>query len=298
MPPVAEIEADLARARTVRELDPKPQFPYADYVGLMDSLACDLGLLPSGAPGKVVLPQHYAPAPAGGGDRDEAAASASAQVERELDNLREGHGVAAVVFRALHGRWVLRRSIESRLDGAPSGTVEGWADFGAAAGGGRAGEEDYQYTEQGVFRAAASRLEFQVRAEYVFAYNPLTDTLDVFFPPPAAPPPPPAPRAATTPTLGWAAADKSAPTCATCVGAGGASAAAAGRGGLFVSLRLAAGKRGWEGSAVHPCVRDMYDCHYRFAFAGLGLAEVEMTFHVKGQQKDYTSVTRLTRPLP
>jgi dimethylaniline monooxygenase (N-oxide forming) len=45
-PSLAAQRTGLAQARAVRTRLPRPQFPYADYVGLADAIALELGVLP------------------------------------------------------------------------------------------------------------------------------------------------------------------------------------------------------------------------------------------------------------
>lgn len=62
IPQPAAIRADLEQISRVRAQTPRPQFPFSDYVGLMDALAEALGapLPPELAQeGKPVIPQHY-----------------------------------------------------------------------------------------------------------------------------------------------------------------------------------------------------------------------------------------------
>jgi hypothetical protein len=112
---LAQKEQERQKVRELRAADPRfnrAQFPMGDYVGLMESFARDLGiertpLADLGERRGPVVPARYL----GRGD-------ASSQADLALSALRgtlspEGGcsvGVAAAVFRALHGTWKFSRT--------------------------------------------------------------------------------------------------------------------------------------------------------------------------------------------
>ena len=64
---------------------------------------------------------------------------------------------------------------------------------------------------------------------------------------------------------------------------------------LFLSLKFAKHQNGyWLATSDHLCVKDLYKGTFEIAFDGLSAKDVSMTYHVKGPNKDYESITRLS----
>lgn len=63
---------------------------------------------------------------------------------------------------------------------------------------------------------------------------------------------------------------------------------------LFLSLKFEKIENGyWVATSDHLCIMDLYKGTFRIAFDGIGASAVEMTYRVKGPNKDYESVTIL-----
>jgi cation diffusion facilitator CzcD-associated flavoprotein CzcO len=63
---------------------------------------------------------------------------------------------------------------------------------------------------------------------------------------------------------------------------------------LFLSLQFKKYDQGfWIATSDHLCIKDLYKGTFQIQFDGLGASEIRMTYHVKGPNKDYESVTTL-----
>jgi len=64
---------------------------------------------------------------------------------------------------------------------------------------------------------------------------------------------------------------------------------------LFLSLKFEKHQNGyWHATSDHLCINDLYKGTFEIAFDGLGASEVSMTYRVKGPNKDYEAITRLS----
>ena len=64
---------------------------------------------------------------------------------------------------------------------------------------------------------------------------------------------------------------------------------------LFLSLKFEKHESGyWLATSDHLCIKDLYKGTFQIAFDGLGAREVIMNYRVKGPNKDYESITRLS----
>lgn len=142
--------------------DPRrAQFPMGDYAYLMESFSSILGIArqePSGAESQtrtgIVLPPRYLPSSASEVSKQEAR-TALENIDRIFSaSATQGKFVARAVFRALQGIWHLDRSISSRLDTFPSGTLSGNASFLPRYPTNKDAEMEYLYFEEGEFRTS------------------------------------------------------------------------------------------------------------------------------------------------
>jgi hypothetical protein len=140
--------------------DPRrAQFPMGDYAYLMESFASILGIKrqePEGtdpdARTGIVLPPRYLPSSASLASKQEAKIALEIIDHIFSDSASQGKFVARAVFRALQGIWHLDRSISSRLDTFPSGTLSGTASFLPRYPTNEGAEMEYLYFEEGEFR--------------------------------------------------------------------------------------------------------------------------------------------------
>ena len=161
-PTIDQMEAGVAEemALTVRGVRARPQFPHGDYVGLCLDYVTLLGL---------PLPQAPAAFVAGllSGDPT-ASAAAAAEVATVIEAAStQGRCTPAATFRALPGRWRLRRRIESRHPGSPSGEVRGEAWFTHAED----GSGDIHFREAGCFSVTAGPLQGRQLQASIFLFG-------------------------------------------------------------------------------------------------------------------------------
>jgi hypothetical protein len=117
------------------------------------------------------------------------------------------------------------------------------------------GNRELLYSEVGTFRTEAG-LQMEISAYYVYVFDAAADSLSVWF------------------------AD---------------SETHSRRDRLFIPLQVQRTDAGWRSEASHQCSADHYQATVQFVMRGLQVSEVQLTFHVRGPHKDYTSHTVLTR---
>jgi Family of unknown function (DUF6314) len=140
--------------------DPRrAQFPMGDYAYLMESFASILGIQrqepeagDQNARTGIVLPPRYLPSSASQVSKQEAKTALEIIDRIFSDSASRGKFVARAVFRALQGIWHLDRTISSRLDTFPSGTLSGTASFLPRYPTNKKAEMEYLYFEEGEFR--------------------------------------------------------------------------------------------------------------------------------------------------
>jgi hypothetical protein len=112
-----------------------------------------------------------------GGVDTSAVDETAAQIERTVQECNAGRYLPQTIFRALQGDWTFERSLQSRLDIAPSGTVVGKIVFTRCD----AGNPDLMYTEKGVFTTTKGLVMDVNGTQYVYALNEDEDCIDIYF---------------------------------------------------------------------------------------------------------------------
>lgn len=166
------------------------------------------------------------------------------------------------IFKQLEGNWIFSRQLNSRLPSCPSGVVTGNVQFSRQSREADGtmissdhGDYDLVYHEKGLFQASVGK--FEVSNSYIYAMNDRDETIEIFFKPESNLP---------------------------------------GRGKPFITLNLKGDGRTWHACADHLCIVDKYNATYTFSLgANEELKDVEIVFEVQGPNKDYDSVTLLTR---
>ncbi len=189
---------------------------------------------------------------------DVAAEEAVEILEKACEEFLNGKMVPYSVFRSLAGSWILHRSIENWMDSSQSGTVEGTATFSVTDV-----SHQYLYSEIGELSMQRGH-HFRVHRKYVYVYDKDTEQIDVFFENEGT------------------------------------------RGSFFHSLHFLSPKcsekgelndmsGGWKAEGEHLCSEDLYNVSYRFCFRGNHIEKMEISYHVKGPKKDYTSTATYSR---
>lgn len=137
-PSVREMELDISESRAIRTEHIVARAPEAriqrgmeDYMAFVDDLRQTLGLpiLPetNEVYPNTLVPAHFSP----GNEEAEKTLREVAEVlvERRGKGEAKGGILSRAIFKALHGKWKLRRKIVSRHPGFSSGTFEGVAEF-------------------------------------------------------------------------------------------------------------------------------------------------------------------------
>lgn len=261
VPSVDAMRRGVELSRRIREQQPRPQFPHADYVGLCYDWMRELGIprpfseeraeASTGAEDKVVFSPALIAA-----ERDAAQARRDqAELASALSEFNAGKHLSQTIFRALSGMWEFQRTLTSRLDIAPSGTVVGTIALKPHS----RGCSDLVYEEKGRFTTTKGMVMDVNGSQYVYVLNEAEDCIDVYF------------------------ADK---------------ATGRVRERIFVSLKVVRqDEDGWVAvGEPHLCGEDTYRVQFKLAFRGLALQSVLVGIDVIGPYKDYTSVTLLQRP--
>lgn len=202
--------------------------------------------------------------------------------------------IAPAVFRALHGKWKISRTITSHNVHQFSGNLVGTAEFTPRPHTGEEGSApacpvpgaakaelppsaefkattetpELVYTESGTFHTLASpasaALTFTAHKCYLYRLVPNTPpTLSAYFLAPGTHP---------------------------------ATALTASLEGHFHELTFERKDGKWTATGKHWCAPDWYDARYEFEFDGCELKAWELEYVVKGPKKDYVSLTRYSGP--
>lgn len=249
------------------------QFPMADYVGLMESLARRTGVhrIPfPGVPetnargqGIVIAARYPSPSITAAGLRD---------VESTLTSLArtiginpsgpstavQDHNLEALgpaTFRALQGKWDLLRSLTSALPEYPSGTFRGTATLlprkptAADVSAEMLYVEDGELTTlQGFVMRGSRRYVYRLKeGEGISCWFVKADGLSVDY--------------------------------------------------LFHAISFEEDDQdGWKAvGSSHLCIEDNYESDYRFHFVGIDVQNWELGYEVKGPRKDYFTKSVFTR---
>jgi hypothetical protein len=177
-PPSAEtMHQGVELSRQIREQQPRPQFPHADYVGLCYDWMRELNIpLPFSSDG-LRDGISFTPAMIAGELDLEVAQRGQAELAQAIHEFRAGKHLSQTIFRALLGRWKFERALTSRLDIAPSGTVLGTialTQYDRAV-------SDLVYEEQGRFTTTKGMTMDVNGSQYVYVLNEAEDCIDIFF---------------------------------------------------------------------------------------------------------------------
>ena len=132
LPPKEDMLEGVEVDRQIREQQPRPQLPHADYVGIMDDMYGYIGVQPEAQAldaGTFILPAHFRPGTMIG-----------QQISEDVKLTKQGltsskyKGVTIRVFFSLVGRWEFSRTVEGNHNGTggPLLATKGLAEFDAA----------------------------------------------------------------------------------------------------------------------------------------------------------------------
>ncbi|RYP55606.1 hypothetical protein DL769_010114 [Monosporascus sp. CRB-8-3] len=310
-----ETDDSIRRTLALRSDPRASQFPMGDYAFLMQEFARALGMtasppletppLANGRGMDILTPARYCEARGDGRRAAEATRSLAQTQETAVAALGGARFVARAVFRSLLGEWGLERDIVSRLPSHPSGRFVGTARFLLRAGtaDGRHGTDpdldlglEYLYVEDGEF-SASNGMRFRATRRYVYRYDEARDRLSVWF----ARPDDPARADYLFHELEFAVPSSEAGARAgegleDAPGLQKETAKELGTEGGRAGEGTEGEQRGWQATASHLCVEDLYDVRYEFAFRAVNLRDWRIAYRVKGPKKDYTIEGMYTRP--
>jgi hypothetical protein len=288
-PEISEMKNSITKARTLRSMQPRMQFPRGLYVDfgreIAKAMECPLATTDvlkeagkehhDGTAYDVFGPHLFYP-PRWYLNRDYVHQEALFDsLQRNMEDAEfSALFVAQAVFRCLHGSWDLNRVYTSRLPEYPSGPSIGTADFNPRkASQGLAGDTDrviypveYLYAEKTEL-TTSSGMKFAGTQHYLYRYDEKQDEIEVYFT-----------KRDDAFTLDY----------------------------LFHYIRFrpeseeeqvskVPGKP-WTIKARHPCGQDVYDVAYTFFFNGIDVEKWKIEYEVKGPRKDYKMETWYTRP--
>ncbi|TVY68634.1 Dimethylaniline monooxygenase [N-oxide-forming], partial [Lachnellula suecica] len=257
----AEALATDTTLQSMLELRTHPrraQFPMGDYAYLMESFSTIMDIKrsePEGSTGRtgLVLPARYLPDSASDSERMEASNALEVIDNTITASAKSGKYVARAAFRAMQGDWNLERTITSRIDTYPSGTLLGKAYFKPRYPTDDGFDMEYLYLESGDF-SAANGLTFRAKRSYAHRYTESTDTLSVWF------------TKSDNQTVDYLFHELS----------------------IQPPVSESDPQEPWRATSSHLCIEDLYDVEYEFRFRGVGLEEWVLEYSVKGPAKDYT----------
>jgi hypothetical protein len=137
--------------------DPRrAQFPMGDYAYLMESFSTIMDIKRTGPEERtgLVLPSRYLPDSASEAEKQESKTARDIIDNTLHDSAKSGKYVARAAFRAMQGDWKLERTITSRIETYPSGTLSGNAFFKPRFPTEKGFDLEYLYLENGEFSAA------------------------------------------------------------------------------------------------------------------------------------------------
>jgi hypothetical protein len=282
------MEEGVAFEEGLRRSQPRPQWPRGDYVAFGTALAETVGIsLPlqnsergtrEVLPKDVFGPQLFTPPEwvrtSDGFVTGEITSDFNSLESTLTCSTASTSFVAAAVYRALHGPWILNRTYISRRPEYPSGPSTGTADFiprvassttstqGTSDSKVQRSRPEYLYSEK-TDLTTSSGLKLAGTQQYIYQYDEPNDKLEVYF----------AKRDATS-SLDY----------------------------FFHKLEFIPRSPGdeskkspWRAKASHFCSPDNYEVEYTFYFKGVDLQEWKIEYEVKGPKKDYSMETWYTR---
>ncbi|KAF2810189.1 uncharacterized protein BDZ99DRAFT_307013 [Mytilinidion resinicola] len=256
-----ESQEELLKMRDLRDamsqhLDDVPQFWMNDYVGLMEACARELGIQRDddgwGERQGPCTAVRYTPA---GTDRQESDIIIRGLRHVVDDSVAKGKFVAAAVFRAMQGAWILRRKLDSRFTGCPSGTFKGTVNFHPRLSTDPDFASEYLYIEEDTLKRDTG-LILQANRRYVYRYNEKSDRISAWL------------VKEDSRTVDYFFNEMEF---------------------QMLSAEAKSMGKGWLAQGSHLCEKDMYESSYEFRFAGSNLQSFGITYHVQGPKKDYTS---------
>jgi hypothetical protein len=161
----------LDATETLRQYKPRAQFPRFDYIGMMDTMAEQLDLVPKkeyGKKGMFVLPAFYQPS-------EEISQTVKQELDKEVHMaIEEGATIPRVILSALVGRWTFDRQIQQKSANASPQFVSGEINYSLK------GEnwETLLYREDGEFHLPTGQ-KLEVFREYEYIQK--NDTLEMYF---------------------------------------------------------------------------------------------------------------------
>jgi hypothetical protein len=235
-----------------------PQFWMADYVGLVEELAREVGVTRvdtafDGQKGPA-FPSRYQ----GAGTDGEADVVVQEVAGLLKASNEQARFVAAAVFRAMQGVWSLHRNIASR-NTTPGGVLTGTAHFHPRDPTDPMYAAEYLYVEEGIFKMD-NGFSFPATRRYIYRYNEATDKITAWF------------------------ADED-----------GVSTGAFFNTWEFCTP--AAEHHGWKAKGHHWCDPDTYRSACEFKFRGANLQTFGITYEVAGPKKDYSHESWYQRPI-
>ena len=254
---------------------PRGQFPMADYVGLMESLARKTGVrripipgMPeNGARGRGVVVASRYPGPnmseKGAEEVSKTLRSLARMlgivgtednVSNEINSRPNLEFLGPATFRALQGEWNLHRTLTSALPEYQSGTFRGTAFFNPREPTSRKYSAEMLYIEEGELTTQKGFV-MKGRRRYVYRLKEGAGISSWF------------------------------------VKADGLTVDH-----LFQVLAFEADEEeGWKAKGIpHLCVDDYYESDYRFKFDGIDIKQWELRYQVKGPKKDYFTKSTYT----
>ncbi|WPG98814.1 Hypothetical protein R9X50_00161100 [Acrodontium crateriforme] len=167
----------------------------------------------------------------------------------------------AAIFESLQGSWRLRRALDSKLPGFPSGIFEGTASFTPRQPTAETTAGELLYSENGELKTG-NGLSLRATRQYIYRYSSDEDKISAWFV-----------KESTKQTGGGEEVDY-----------------------LFHDLEMEQGEgKVWLGRGEHLCERDMYWALYEFRLAevaeedGRQMDLFGVRYKVVGPDKDYTS---------
>ena len=269
-PSIEEMEQGVAHEKRLREAKPRMQWPRGDYVNFGTEFTKTLGISMTSLQSQhntlvsaqdVFGPHHFErPSWLHGRMETQESQSLKSSLEETLyASATAGKFVAAAVFRALQGKWVLNRTYLSRRPEYPSGPSVGIAEFiPRIVGESKDTRREYLYSEKTEL-TASNGIKLNGTQQYIYQYDDLTDKFEVFFC-----------KRDEKFTLDY----------------------------FFHSLKFVPheGQTEWRAEASHFCSPDNYEVGYTFYFKGADLERWKIEYDVKGPRKDYNMETWYTRP--
>ena len=162
-PSMAEQQIGIETEHRIRNLQPRPQYPHPDPVGVANDLAKDLALIPANTTDSILLTQFRTDGP------DLAVLN---EYNTILEAALQGRFVPGVLYRAWHGsKWTYERTCTQQ---STTTVTRGEAHFDLD----EHGQLLYSEKEQ---RDGALTQSLDVNQKYIYLYDESTDDLAAYF---------------------------------------------------------------------------------------------------------------------